>query len=90
MDRRVRAFAPDPGATTTFRGEGLKVLRGAPIGGAPAAPRAPSWPSSPEGVAIATAEGTYRLDEVAAAGRRRMSAVEWARGARFRPGERLG
>ena len=88
MDRRVRAFAPQPGATTTFRAEGLKVLRGAPVDGGSGDPG--TILADAEGVAIATGEGTYRLDEVAAAGRRRMSAVEWARGARLRPGERLG
>jgi methionyl-tRNA formyltransferase len=89
VDRRVRALAPEPGATTTFRAAGLKILRGAPVGGGSGDPGT-ILADNPDGVAIATGEGTYRLDEVAAAGRRRMSAVEWARGARLRPGERLG
>jgi methionyl-tRNA formyltransferase len=33
---------------------------------------------------------SVELVEVAPAGRRRMGAVEWARGARIEPGERLG
>ena len=91
VDRLVRAFAPDPGATTTFRGEGLKVLRGAPTGGPPTGDTPGTILTELSGdVVIATGRGAYRLGEVAAAGRRRMSAVEWARGARLRPGERLG
>ena len=89
VDRHVRAFAPEPGATTTFRGERLKVLRGAPTGGGSDDAGTIMVGDGGE-VAIATGEGTYRLGEVAAAGRRRMSATEWARGARLRPGERLG
>jgi methionyl-tRNA formyltransferase len=42
------------------------------------------------GVEVATGDGVYRLLEVALAGRKRMPANAWARGARFEPGERLG
>ena len=44
VDRRVRAFAPDPGATTTFRGEGAEGLAGRAHGRRRprAAPGAPS------------------------------------------------
>lgn len=94
--RRVRAFAPDPGATTTFRGQPLKVLR------AEARPISSSPPTSPpvrgrivsdprDGTPGADVVGAVvRLLEVAPAGRKRMSGAEWARGARFQPGERLG
>jgi len=89
--RRVRALAPDPGATTTFRGEPLKILAAAvdrePEGGA-----APATILSPDerGVRVATGSRGVRLLEVAPAGRRRMAAADWARGARFETGERLG
>jgi methionyl-tRNA formyltransferase len=92
--RKVRAFAPDPGAVTTFRQGRLKVLvaRAHPGGGrmlkdgsGPGAiagsdgnPRVQAWP------------GSVELVEVAPAGRRRMSGVEWARGARIEPLEHLG
>jgi methionyl-tRNA formyltransferase len=93
--RRVRAFAPEPGATTTFRAEPLKVLR------AEARPVADD-PSGSRGrgrLGIDPLDGTptvevhamlVRLLEVAPAGRKRMPGVEWARGARFRPDERIG
>ena len=89
--RRVRAFAPDPGSTTTFRGETLKVLAAAvdrdpESGGAPGTILAPDE----RGVRVAAGSGSVRLIEVAPAGRRRMPAADWARGARFATDERLG
>jgi methionyl-tRNA formyltransferase len=89
--RRVRALAPDPGATTTFRGEPLKVLAAAvdrdpASGGSPATILAPDE----RGVRVAAGSGSVRLIEVAPAGRRRMPAADWARGARFATDERLG
>ena len=93
--RRVRAFAPEPGATTTFRGHPLKVLK--------ARDQQISYAitTKPERgrIGIESGDGTpsvdmigsiVRLLEVAPAGRKRMSGAEWARGARFEPGERIG
>lgn len=93
--RRVRALAPDPGATTTFRDAPLKVLRAeartpgiegplAQVGGLGAIDL------DPDGVpTVAAAEGKrVALLEVGPAGRARMSGADWARGARPQPGER--
>ncbi len=90
IDRQVRALSPSPGAATTFRDGGLKVFRGEPLPGT-GEPGVvlPSDPSDP-GVPVGTGDGLYRILEVAPAGRRRMAASEWARGARFMAGERLG
>ena len=89
--RRVRALAPDPGATTTFRGEPLKILAAA-VDRDPESGAAPGTILSPDerGVRVATGSGGVRLLEVAPAGRRRMPAADWARGARFETDERLG
>jgi methionyl-tRNA formyltransferase len=92
--RRVRAFAPEPGAITTFRQGRVKVLVAradpddgralvdAPVPGAILGgngnPRVQAWP------------GVVELIEVAPAGRKRMSGEAWARGARIEPVERLG
>jgi methionyl-tRNA formyltransferase len=90
--RLVRAMAPQPGAATTFRGDPLKVH----VAGLAHDPRpAPAPPGTIEaadarGVLVAAGEGAVRLVEVSPAGRRRMAAADWARGARFEPGERLG
>ena len=91
--RRVRAFAPAPGATTTFRGQPLKVLRAEirPVGGWMTAPAMEGEiVLDPEGVPrVAAAGGQFlALLELAPAGRARMSVADWARGARLQPGER--
>jgi methionyl-tRNA formyltransferase len=93
--RRIRAFAPEPGAVTTFRGQPLKILR------ADAGPAGSSLTVTPEAGRLGLESGTgvpsvdavghaVRLLEVAPSGQKRMSGAEWARGARFRQGERLG
>jgi methionyl-tRNA formyltransferase len=89
--RRVRAFAPEPGAATRFRDEPLKVLAAAvdPHPGT-AAPPGAIVSADDRGVLVSAASGGVRLVDVAPAGRRRMSAAAWARGARFGADERLG
>lgn len=88
VDRWVRAVSPEPGATTTFRDAGVRVVRGEPVTGS----GAPGvlLEGDDGGVEVGTTHGRYRLLEVAPAGRKRMAASDWARGARFEPGERLG
>jgi methionyl-tRNA formyltransferase len=92
--RRVRAFAPDPGAVTKFRRGRLKVLRAqtGPIGGAAAEGLHPGLLRvHDDGTPVADVDGgVVALLEVAPAGRRRMRGEDWARGARIEPGERLG
>jgi methionyl-tRNA formyltransferase len=89
--RRVRALAPEPGAATRFRDEPLKVLAAAvdPHPGT-AAPPGAIVSADDRGVLVSSASGGVRLVDVAPAGRRRMSAAAWARGARFGADERLG
>lgn len=86
---RVRGLTPWPGAYTHLRGQYLKVLRtsrdAASAGGAPGEIRAVE-----AGFAdVATGEGAVRLLEVQPAGKKRMSAGDFFRGARLSPGERL-
>jgi methionyl-tRNA formyltransferase len=95
IDRRIRALAPDPGATTAFRGQPLKLLRATPH--APTgrflsteAARGALQLGTEGGVGVSTGAGILELVEVAPAGRRSMDAAAWARGARIEPGERLG
>jgi methionyl-tRNA formyltransferase len=93
--RRIRAFAPDPGAVTTFRGGRLKVLaadvRRVEAGVLPVTP-IPGRPAVDEegSPTVDSSRDLVRLLEVAPAGRRRMDAADWARGARLQPDERLG
>jgi methionyl-tRNA formyltransferase len=92
--RRVRAFAPEPGAVTKFRQGRLKVLRAewmivqnrvnldAPIPG--------RLGTDEDGTPTVDARWhRVQLVEVAPAGRKRMSGADWARGARIHQGERL-
>jgi methionyl-tRNA formyltransferase len=90
--RRVRALSPTPGATTTFRGAPLKVLkarireRGGTI--EPQSRVGEVW-LDPDGTPVVAAlGGVVALVEVAPAGRARMPGADWARGARLEHGER--
>jgi methionyl-tRNA formyltransferase len=95
--RRVRAFAPDPGAVTTFRRGRLKILRAANLGSfgwviAATPPRLGRIDILGNGSVAVDAGGATKVEllEVAPAGRKRMSGEEWARGARIEPLEHLG
>jgi methionyl-tRNA formyltransferase len=90
LARRVRAMAPEPGATTTFRGAHLVVLAAAAAPETPDAPAGSIVEHDARGVLVATGSGGLRLLEVAPAGRKRMRAGDWANGARFEPGDHLG
>lgn len=95
--RRVRAFAPAPGATTTFRGAALKILRAQTR---PALPVGEPGDRLEPGTLTVAADGTptvhahdgsdqVALLEVSQAARARMPGADWARGARLERGERL-
>lgn len=89
---RVRALAPQPGAVTTFRGETLKVLAAGVAHDPLPSGRPPGTIETADerGVLVAAGERGVWLSEVAPAGRKRMPAADWARGARFALGERMG
>jgi len=87
LARRVRAFMPDPGAWTTFRGERLVVAGASVSGGTPQEHGAlqirDGWPE------IAAGAGWLRLERVRPAGKRTMTGPDWARGLRDVAGARL-
>jgi methionyl-tRNA formyltransferase len=88
---RMRGFAPWPGAYTTFRGQTCQ-LWGSPARGAAAEGRAALGEivSSTKDVYVVCGEGTcLRLESVQLEGRKRISALEFAIGARFAPAERF-
>jgi methionyl-tRNA formyltransferase len=84
----VRALSPAPAATTTFRGEPLKIFRASAdvAGGDPGA----VVTADGEGVVVGAGQGSVRLREVAPAGRKRMSGGSFVNGFRPEPGERMG
>jgi len=85
---RTRAMSPDPGATTRFRGQDLKIFRAeaVPAAGAPGS----IVDAGSEGFVIATGEDGFRAIELAPAGRRRMSWSDFLNGYRPVIGESLG
>ena len=86
----MRGFAPWPGAYTGFRGQ-ICHLWGKPVSkekeqGAPGTLLATS-----EGLRVVCGQGSVlELTSVKLEGRKQVSAVEFARGARLQAGERLG
>lgn len=80
LRRRVRAFTPEPGAFTTFRGQRIVIVSASVTGGSP---KEHGLVELRGGVPhVAAGAGWLRLDEVRPAGRRTMRGAEWARGAR--------
>ena len=89
VDRRIRACTPIPGAWTTYDGTRLK------LGPVRLAPQVADLPAgvlavSPTSVLVGTGTHAVALGDVRAEGRKMMDALAWARGARPRPGARLG
>jgi methionyl-tRNA formyltransferase len=80
LARRVRAFAPDPGAWTTFRGDRLVVAKASVSGGTPKEHGTLEiHDGHPE---VAAGAGWLRLELVRPAGKRTMKGEDWARGLR--------
>ncbi|MFP6663215.1 MAG: methionyl-tRNA formyltransferase [Deltaproteobacteria bacterium] len=94
IERRVRAFSPWPGATTLHAGHPLRLWRTAVV----IEPDTETSATAPgtilkldkHGILIATGEATLRLIEIQPAGKKRMAAADWARGARLCTGGKLG
>jgi methionyl-tRNA formyltransferase len=85
---RIRALAPHPGATTTFRGSPLKLFRARTDDAT--GPPGEIVRADAEGFEVAVADAAVRVLDVGPAGRTRMPASAFVNG--FRPivGERLG
>jgi len=87
LARRVRAFTPEPGAWTTFRGEHLVVAGASVSGGTPKEHGTLEIQGGrPE---VAAGAGVLRLELVRPAGKRTMRGEDWARGLRDMAGARL-
>jgi methionyl-tRNA formyltransferase len=83
----VRALAPEPAAATSFRDEGVKILR-ADVADAEGEP-GQIVDVTKDGIVVATADGGFRPLELAPAGRKRMSGADFVNGFRPEVGERL-
>ena len=81
--------APWPGATTAFRGKRVLLVRSQPEVSAHDAEPGTLLDHDEHGVRVACAEGALRVTHIKPEGRAELTAVEWARGARPRSGERF-
>ncbi|MCW6011080.1 methionyl-tRNA formyltransferase [Micromonospora sp. CPCC 205371] len=81
VDRRIRACTPTPGAWTTFRGDRVKLGPVRPIANGPDLEPGDLLVERHQ-VLVGTATTPVALGEVRAAGKKPMSATDWARGVR--------
>jgi methionyl-tRNA formyltransferase len=86
VDRRIRACTPAPGGWTTLRGDRLKLGPVRPVANAAALKPGELLVERTQ-VLAGTATTPVILGEVRAAGKKPMSASDWARGLRIQPGE---
>lgn len=84
----VRALSPEPAATTQLRGDGLKIFRAQEVGAEGEPGRIVEV--TKDGFVVATAQGGFRPLEIGPAGRKRMSATEFANGYRPQLGDVVG
>lgn len=88
IERRIRAFDPFPGASTTLDGELLKVWKAEPADGQ--APPGTVVATDAEGVTVACGHGALRLLELQRAGARRAPAKLLVQAVPGLVGKRLG
>jgi methionyl-tRNA formyltransferase len=90
IDRKVRAFDPAPGASTSLRGAPLKVWH-VEASSSPSAGAAPGSviAAARDGIVVACGNGLARIVEIQPAGRRRMSAADFLAGHAVAAGDRF-
>lgn len=88
ITRRIRAFNPTPGASTTLGGETLKIWMALPVAGDPPAGARPGeiLAISPAGIAVAAHESIVLITELQRSGARRMPMADFLRGFPVRVG----
>jgi methionyl-tRNA formyltransferase len=79
LDRRVRAFSPEPGAFTEWNGKRLRI-RSARVTGRMSQGLAGLVVKEGSDIGIVTGDGILRLVEIQLEGKRAMSAQDFARG----------
>ena len=89
IDRRVRAFAPAPGAQTSWAGAVLKICEATPREGVSGPPGA-VLRADASGILVACGEGGLHVTELQRAGGKRMSAAAFLAGRSLAAGTQLG
>jgi methionyl-tRNA formyltransferase len=86
---RIRGLQPWPGTFTTFRGKTCQIwgraLKPVASGGAPGI----LLPTREDGLLAICGEGVLRVDYAQLEGRKRVTGMEFASGARIQPGEKF-
>ncbi|MGH3716876.1 MAG: methionyl-tRNA formyltransferase, partial [Micromonosporaceae bacterium] len=85
VDRRIRACTPAPGAWSTFRGERIRIAPLEPLPGGDGELTVGELRLERGRVLVGTGNGRVQLGDVQPAGKKRMPADAWARGARLEP-----
>jgi methionyl-tRNA formyltransferase len=89
IERRVRGFDPWPGAYSHIGGKLLKIHRARVVLADTKGSPGEVMRADPGGLWVATSSGLLGLEEVQLENRKRLSVVEFLRGARIKPGDRL-
>ena len=95
ITRRVRAFNPFPGATTTLNGEAIKVWAAEPADpamapeGAAGATAGTIVAAAPAGIAVAAMNSIVNLTELQRPGGKRLAVADFLRGFDVQPGMRF-
>ena len=90
IERQIRALAPWPGAAAQWEHQLLKIWKADARPEATDAPPGTVVHADPEGLVVATGQGTLMLTDVQPAGKRRMSVREFLAGHHVRIGARFG
>jgi methionyl-tRNA formyltransferase len=90
LDRRIRAFEPEPGMFTFLAGERIKPGTAIPIEPERRAAPGTLIAVSPAGLDVACGEGALRIVDLQPAGGRRMPVAAYLAGRSVTPGTRVG
>ena len=89
IERRVRGFNPWPGAYNHIHGKLLKIHRAKVISADTTGSPGEVVRADGGGFWVATGTGVLGLEEVQMEDRKRLSGIEFLRGARIKPGDRF-
>jgi methionyl-tRNA formyltransferase len=89
IERRVRGFDPWPGAYSYIGGKLLRIHRAKVVAADTKGSPGEVMRADAGGLWVATGSGFLGLEEVQLENRKRLSGVEFLRGARIKPGDRL-
>jgi methionyl-tRNA formyltransferase len=90
IERRIRAFDPFPGASSTLEGEAIKLWASNLSNVAAAVDAGTVLQVDARGVHVATGEGALCLTELQRPGGKRLAAADFLRGSSVAPGLRFG